>query len=77
MGGMMTDEQILELASSYLRELYSGDVGDVVWQPLQEDALLNFARAIYEMGNENGWESREEAEYFNSSYPTGLVGDPQ
>jgi hypothetical protein len=29
------------------------------------------------MGNENGWESREEAEYFNSSYPSGLVGDPQ
>jgi hypothetical protein len=74
---MITNEQILELASSYLRELYSGDVGDVVWQPLQEDALLNFARAIYEMGNENGWESREEAEYFNSSYPSGLVGDPQ
>ncbi len=73
----MTDQQILEIASSYLRELYSGDVGDVVWQPLQEDALLNFARAIYEMGNENGWESREEAEYFNSSYPSGLVGDPQ
>jgi hypothetical protein len=74
---MITEEQILELASSYLRELYSGDVGDVVWQPLREDALLNFARAIYEMGNENGWESREEAEYFNSSYPSGLVGDPQ
>ena len=74
---MITEEQILEIASSYLRELYSGDVGDVVWQPLREDALLNFARAIYEMGNENGWESREEAEYFNSSYPSGLVGDPQ
>jgi hypothetical protein len=74
---MITDEQILQIASSYLRELYSGDVGDVVWQPLREDALLNFARAIYEMGNENGWESREEAEYFNSSYPSGLVGDPQ
>ncbi len=66
----MTDQQILEIASSYLRELYSGDVGDVVWQPLQEDALLNFARAIYEMGNENGWESRADPEYFNSSYPT-------
>jgi hypothetical protein len=70
MGGMMTDEQILELASSYLRELYSGDVGDVVWQPLQEDALLNFARAIYEIGNENGWESHQESVYLNSSYPT-------
>jgi hypothetical protein len=66
----MTDQQILELASSYLRELYSGDVGDVVWQPLQEDALLNFARAIYEMGSENGWESHQESVYLNSSYPT-------
>ena len=66
----MTDEQILELASSYLRELYSGDVGDVVWQPLQEDALLNFARAIYEIGNENGWESHQESVSLNSSYPT-------
>jgi hypothetical protein len=66
----MTDQQILELASSYLRELYSGDVGDVVWQPLQEDALLNFARAIYEIGNENGWESHQESVYLNSSYPT-------
>jgi hypothetical protein len=78
---MITDEQILQIASSYLRELYSGDVGDVVWQPLREDALLNFARAIYEIayneGHDEGWESREEAEYFNSSYPTGLVGDPQ
>ena len=27
---MITEEQILEIASSYLRELYSGDVGDVV-----------------------------------------------
>jgi hypothetical protein len=66
----MTDQQILELASSYLRELYSGDVGDVVWQPLQEDALLNFAQAIYEIGNENGWESHQESVSLNSSYPT-------
>ena len=43
---MITDEKILELASSYLRELYSGDVGDLVWQPLQEDALLNFAQRV-------------------------------
>ena len=70
----MTDEQILELASSYLRELYSGDVGDVVWQPLQEDALLNFARAIYEIayneGHDEGWESHQESVSLNSSYPT-------
>jgi hypothetical protein len=71
----MTDEQILELASSYLRELYSGDVGNVVWQPLQEDALLNFARAIYEIGNENGWESHQESVSLNSSYPTDYTYD--
>jgi len=64
----MTDEEILELASSYLRELYSGDVGDVVWQPLQEDALLNFARELYnasynkgfKVGHDAGWELNEE-----------------
>lgn len=63
---MITDEKILELASSYLRELYSGDVGDVVWQPLQEDALLNFAQRVaeieYERGFDDGWESRADAE---------------
>ncbi len=71
---MITDEQILQIAREHLYVLTSvnewcGEEGDI----------LNFARAIYEMG-ENGWESREEAEYFNSSYPTGptgLVGDPQ
>jgi hypothetical protein len=70
---MITDEQILQIAREHLYVLTSvnewcGEEGD----------LLNFARAIYEMGNDNGWQSREEAEYFNrSSYPTGLVGDPQ
>jgi hypothetical protein len=73
---MITDEQILKIASEHLYILTSvnewcGEEGD----------LLNFARAIYEIayneGHDEGWESREEAEYFNSSYPTGLVGDPQ
>ena len=39
----MTDEQIMQIASSYLRELWAGDIGDAVWQPLEEDALLKFA----------------------------------
>jgi len=60
----MTKEQILELASSYLRELYSGDVGDVVWQPLQEDALLNFARAIYQSGRYDGFDSGYDAAFY-------------
>jgi hypothetical protein len=51
---MITEEQILELASSYLRELYSGDVGDVVWQPLQEDALLKFAQRVSEIAYDKG-----------------------
>lgn len=69
---MITDEQILKIASEHLYILTSVNE----WFG-QEGDLLSFARAIYEMGNENGWESREEAEYFNSSYSTGLVGDPQ
>jgi|688.fasta_scaffold52836_10 hypothetical protein len=72
---MITNEQILEIASQHL---YC-NMSVVEWSGKSED-ILKFARAIYEMGNENGWESREEAEYFNSSYPTGptgLVGDPQ
>ena len=73
---MITDEQILQIAREHLYILTSvnewcGEEGDI----------LNFARAIYEIayneGHDEGWESREEAEYFNSSYPTGLVGDPQ
>jgi hypothetical protein len=73
---MITDEQILQIAREHLYVLTSvnewcGEEGD----------LLNFARAIYEIayneGHDEGWESREEAEYFNSSYPSGLVGDPQ
>ena len=51
---MILNEEIIQLASSYLRELYSGDIGDIVWQPLQEDALLKFAQKIYEMGYNEG-----------------------
>jgi len=70
---MITDEQIFQIAREHLYVLTSVNE----WCG-EDENILNFARAIYEMGNENGWESREEAEYFNrSSYPTGLVGDPQ
>ena len=69
---MITTEQILQIASEHL---YC-NMSVVEWSGNSED-ILNFARAIYEMGNENGWESRADAEYLNSSYPTGLVGDPQ
>ena len=73
---MITDEQILQIAREHLYILTSVNE----WCGEDED-ILKFARAIYEIayneGHDEGWESREEAEYFNSSYPTGLVGDPQ
>jgi hypothetical protein len=32
--------------------------------------FIEFALAIYEIGNENGWESHQESVSLNSSYPT-------
>jgi hypothetical protein len=76
---MITDEQILELAEQFLEEWGANDQDGNTWKEYSGTTkdIIEFARAIYEMGNDNGWQSREEAEYFNSSYPTGLVGDPQ
>ncbi len=67
---MITDEQIFQIAREHLDE-FPEDFAAT------REQLIEFAQAIYEMGNENGWESRADAEYLNSSYPTGLVGDPQ
>ena len=44
---MITDEQILEIASQHL---YC-NISIVEWSGKSED-ILNFARAIYEMGND-------------------------
>jgi hypothetical protein len=76
---MITNEQILELAEQFLEEWGANDQDGNTWKEYSGTTkdIIEFARAIYEMGNDNGWQSREEAEYFNSSYPTGLVGDPQ
>jgi hypothetical protein len=76
---MITDEQILELAEQFLEEWGANDQDGNTWKEYSGTTkdIIEFARAIYEIGNDNGWQSREEAEYFNSSYPTGLVGDPQ
>ena len=76
MGGM-TEDEILELVRFHFQEGGIRDDGSCSEYYGNTKDFINFAQAIYEMGNENGWESREEAEYFNSSYPTGLVGDPQ
>jgi hypothetical protein len=71
---MITNEQILELASEHL--YCSIDMSVVEWSGKSED-ILKFALKIHEMGyNEGydeGWESRAESEYTNS----GLVGEPQ
>ena len=76
---MITNEKILELAREHLEVLIADD--DEMSSPtdfaVTREQLIEFAQAIYERGNENGWESRAESEYLNSSYPTGLVGDPQ
>jgi len=76
---MINDEQIIELAREHLEVLVADD--DEMEFPTDfastREQLIQFARAIYEMGNDDGWESRADAEYLNSSYPTGLVGDPQ
>lgn len=76
---MITNEQILELAEQFLEEWGANDQDGNTWKEYSGTTkdIIEFARAIYEIGNDNGWQSREEAEYFNSSYPTGLVGDPQ
>ncbi len=75
---MITNEKILKLAKTCGFDDFSPE-DRVCWE-CWEEQLIAFAQKIYEMGNDNGWQSREEAEYFNSSYPTGptgLVGDPQ
>ena len=79
---MITDEQILQIAREHLEEFDTDNGADCAWSDFAatREQLIEFAQAIYEIGNDNGWQSREEAEYFNSSYPTGptgLVGDPQ
>jgi len=65
---MITDQQILELAKTCECEAFAiiqerNVERDGVCYQFWEEQLIEFARAIYEMGNENGWESREEAEY--------------
>jgi hypothetical protein len=70
----MTDAQILELAETYGIGVNKYKIC-ICWK----DELLKFARAIYEegydKGHDGGWEDRGITE--SSTYPTGLVGDPQ
>ncbi|MFZ9741496.1 MAG: hypothetical protein ACO3CQ_06350, partial [Candidatus Nanopelagicaceae bacterium] len=66
-GTPMTEEQILELASQHL---YC-NVSVVEWSGKSED-ILNFARAIYEEGYDDGCYRAT-----NSTGYTGLFGEPQ
>jgi translation elongation factor EF-Ts len=76
---MITNERILELAREHLEVLIADD--DELNSPTDfaatREQLLRFANEIYNEGYEDGWESRVNVEYLNSSYPTGLVGEPQ
>jgi hypothetical protein len=65
---MITNEQILQIAREHLEE-FPDDFNAT------REQLIAFAQEIYEMGNENGWESRAESEYLCSSAP--FVGDDE
>jgi hypothetical protein len=57
----MTKEQILELAKSCGFEEFIGerdDETDGVYYQFWEEQLIEFARAIYQKGYDEGWESR-------------------
>jgi len=68
----MTNEKILELAKEHLEVLVYDD--DETESPTDFAAtkgqLIEFAQKIYEIGNENGWESHQVSVSLNSSYPT-------
>jgi len=59
---MITNEQILELAKTCGFDNFTG-VKENFWE-CWEEQLIKFALKIHEMGYNEGWESREEAEYF-------------
>lgn len=77
---MITNERILELARTCGLEEFIGERDgetDGMCYQFWEEQFFRFANEIYNVGHEDGWESRADAEYLNSSYPTGLVGEPQ
>lgn len=74
---MITDEQIIELVRFHFEAGGIRDDGSCSEYYGTTKDFIEFARAMYEIGNENGWENHQESEYLNSSYPSGLVGDPQ
>ena len=73
----LTEEKILELVRFHFQEGGARDDGSCCEYYGTTKDFIEFARAMYEFGVENGWENHQESVYLNSSYPTGLVGDPQ
>jgi hypothetical protein len=52
-----------EKAEELLKVICKSEAHNTAW-------MLQFALAIYEIGNENGWENHQESVFLNSSYPT-------
>ena len=67
---MMTNEEILELVRFHFEEGGLRDDGSCSEYFGTPENFIKFAQAIYEIGNENGWESHQESVSLNSSYPT-------
>ena len=65
----MTEEQILELVNFHFQEGGVRDDGSCSEYYGTTKDFIDFARAIYELGVECGWEQHIEYEYLNSSYP--------
>jgi len=66
----MTDQQILELVRFHFQEGGLRDDGSCSEYYGNIKDFIDFALAIYEIGNKNGWESHQESVSLNSSYPT-------
>jgi hypothetical protein len=74
---MITNEKILELVRFHFQVGGIRDDGSCYEYYGATKDFIDFARSMYEIGNENGWENHQENVYLNSSYPTRLVGDSQ
>jgi hypothetical protein len=66
----MTNKQILELAKSHKFDEFVGEKDDetdgVYWQ-CWEEQLIEFARAIYEQGKEDGYSNGYDSAYYEHS----------
>jgi hypothetical protein len=72
----MTEEQMIELWGDGTEFGMTPETIGAMNNAFREVAM-RFAQRVAEIEYDRGWEDRADAEYLNSSYPTGLVGDPQ